>query len=74
MIEVRDQETMKEVRATLPSGRTVSVEVHGPYRAFNTQQPAKVNWPGIGSVGAEDALVFALAVKRAVEIAQEWAS
>lgn len=54
----------------LPSGRGVSVDVQVPHIAYNGEQPASVNWPGIGSVSAHDAARFAELINVASRLAR----
>ena len=72
--EVLGRDAVATLETTLPSGRSISVEVFGPRERFGTTAPATVNWPGIGSVDAEDAAAFAALLVAASEKAAVWSS
>ncbi len=59
------------VNGLLPSGIEAVVECFGPERRYggSVEQPARVNWPGIGSVAIEDAAAFGSLVCVAAGIA-----
>lgn len=62
-----------EVSVELTGGRIINaITVYGPRTAFGSKQPATVNWSGIGSVPAEDAVRYADAISYAAQLAAQW--
>jgi hypothetical protein len=60
---------MAEVHVDLPTSGSARVTLYGPDIRFGSPSPSTVNWSAIGSVSAEDALVYAGAIALAASIA-----
>lgn len=68
---MRIAETEYAIRIFPFEGSTVSVEVYKPELSFGTVIPAKVNWGSIGAGEPERAKLYAEALLKASELAEE---
>jgi hypothetical protein len=70
-IDVVDYDSFLQLTTTLRSGRKISLDVFRPRTMFGQPASCGVNWPGIGTVDADDAEDFANLVAAAATLARD---